>query len=330
MLARTISRPKNNVAVRSDLISYNGSMNIPSIKHSPTDDKHLAIGVIGLGAIGCLISSQLPSMATVYALPRHASDDYFSFQIQTAHSSLNNNQCYQWPIWNGQPLDIVIICCKANQCAQAIQQWHHAINSKTQIVLLQNGMGQHQQIANLYPSNAIFAASTTEGAFRTNANSITHAGKGFTQWGALNPTQHFKLPLHTLQGDHQWRDNIQQVLREKLAINAVINPLTVKFHCNNGRLLTQPEAHTALKALAQEISGLYQTLRWHLSFDVLERVTQICQLTTDNFSSMLQDINNHAPTEIDFINGYLLDEAAKINHKLPLSAQLIQQIKCQQ
>ena len=298
------------------------------MKYSPADDQHLAIGVMGLGAIGCLISSQLPSTATVYALPRKSSEHSFSFQIQNPNTPRNRERSYRLPVWDGQLLDILIICCKANQCAAAIKQWQHVITPTTQIVLLQNGMGQHQQLANLYPNNAIFAASTTEGAFRTSTNTITHAGQGSTQWGAFNHSQPFKLPLALLTGDHQWHDNIQQVLREKLAINAVINPLTVKFRCKNGDLLTNPEAYFALQALAREVSDIYAALQWQISFDVLARTTQICQLTANNFSSMLQDVKHQSPTEIEFINGYLLREAARIKHHMPLSSQLVHQIKC--
>lgn len=299
-------------------------MNIPSTTPlHPSENKELVIGIIGLGAIGCLISSQLPANATIYALPRNNLSENFSFSI----SNKDNSTQYKLPIWRNQPLDILILCCKANQCSEAMNQWHNAIKPSTQIVLLQNGMGQHEYIENLYPDNSIYAASTTEGAFRNSASEVIHAGQGTTLWGSYNATEAFKLPLNLLKGQHLWTPDIKQVLRDKLAINAVINPLTVKYQCQNGSLLTNPEALSALRILVLEIEGIFNKLQWDLSFNLLNRAVEICKLTANNYSSMLQDVNNGAPTEIDFINGYLLNKANEMKIEMPLSSTLIKKIK---
>ena len=293
---------------------------------APLNTAVLNIGIIGLGAIGCLISSQLPSASTIFALPRKTNNNANNISFQLRRE--NNSQTYQWPIWQGEILDIVLICCKASQCDQALQQWHTAIGPETQIVLLQNGLGQHEKLSQTYPHHTIFAASTTEGAFRSQPNLITHAGIGQTQWGFYGgEVQEFKLPLGLLKGDHQWADNIQQVLLDKLAINAVINPLTVKYQCKNGELLTQKEALNDLKQLCEETESFFHLMDWPLSFELFEKAQLVAQATASNFSSMLQDIKNKQPTEIDFINGYLLNKATENNLTLPLSQSLVKLVK---
>jgi len=292
----------------------------------PLNTGPLKIGIIGLGAIGCLISSQLPSTCKIYALPRKTNNPstYISFQLNRE----KKKQTYQWPIWQGEGLDIVLVCCKASQCDQALQQWHAAIGSDTQIVLLQNGLGQHDNLRKTFPHHAIFAASTTEGAFRSSPNLITHAGIGQTQWGLYGgEVQEFKLPLASLKGEHQWADNIQQVLLDKLAINAVINPLTVKYQCKNGELLTHAQAFSDLTLLCEETEMFFHSMTWPLSFNLFEKSQLIARLTANNFSSMLQDVQNKRSTEIDFINGYLLNKATVSNLTLPLSQSLVELVK---
>lgn len=286
----------------------------------------LNIGIIGLGAIGCLISSQLPSASKIYALPRKTNNHSASISFQLRRE--NNNQTYQWPIWQDEVLDIVLVCCKASQCDQALQQWHTAVGPETQIVLLQNGLGQHDTLRRAFPHNSIFAASTTEGAFRSQPNLITHAGIGQTQWGFYGgEAQELKLPLALLEGDHQWANNIQQVLLDKLAINAVINPLTVKYQCKNGELLTHTQAFNDLTLLCEETEIFFHSMGWPLSFKLFEKAQLIAQLTANNFSSMLQDVQNERSTEIDFINGYLLNKATENNLALPLSQSLVELVK---
>lgn len=284
----------------------------------------LNIGIIGLGAIGCLISSQLPKSANVFALPRNAQPQQFSFQLISDQRSQN----YHWPVWQGEPLDIVIVCCKASQCQQALQQWHSAINPKTQIVLLQNGLGQHENVAKSFPINTLFAASTTEGAFRSQPDIVTHAGKGQTQWGFYGGIeQELKLPILALKGDHIWTKDITQVLLDKLAINATINPLTVKYQCKNGELLSQANSLSDLEALCEETEQFFKKMNWPLSFSLFEKAQLIAQLTANNFSSMLQDVKNKRPTEIDFINGYLLNKAIENNLQLPISQSLVNLVR---
>jgi 2-dehydropantoate 2-reductase len=280
----------------------------------------LAIGIIGLGAIGCLISSQLPKNSKIFALPRKPIQKSTCFQLE--------GRTYEWPIWQDEKLDILLVCCKASQTIQALQQWHAAINPETQIVLLQNGLGQHQLIAKTFPQNTLFAASTTEGAFRSENNKVTHAGIGQTQWGFYNGVEKpFKLPLELLKGNHYWSDNIKQTLLNKLAINVIINPLTVKYQCKNGELLTQPEAFSEFKALCIEVEKFFNQAHYSISFNLFEKAQLIAQLTANNYSSMLQDVQNKRLTEIDFINGYLLNEATKNDMNLPISASLVKLVK---
>lgn len=290
----------------------------------------LTIGIIGLGAIGCLISSQLPANSKVLALPRNPNQKTVCFQLNTPSKSgldFKSNH-YQWPVWKDEHLDILLVCCKASQGIEALQQWQSAINPETQIVLLQNGLGQHQLIAQMFPQNPLFAASTTEGAFRSQTHQVTHAGIGQTQWGLYSGKgESFKLPLEQLTGEHFWSDQIKQVLLDKLAINAVINPLTVKYQCKNGDLLNQPEAFSELKALCKETEDFFHKINRATNFDLFEKACVIAELTANNYSSMLQDVRNKRLTEIDFINGFLVSEAMIKDIKLPISESLIKHVK---
>ena len=114
---------------------------------------------------------------------------------------------------------------------------------------------------------------------------------------------------------------------DKIAIDAVINPLTVKYQCKNGELLTQPEAFAELIELCKETELFFEKIQLLLSFDLFEKAQFIAKLTANNVSSMLQDTKNKQPTEIDFINGYLLRKAIEHNIKLPISTSLVDLIK---
>ncbi|MEH6449468.1 MAG: 2-dehydropantoate 2-reductase [Oleispira sp.] len=292
----------------------------------------LKVGIIGLGAIGCLISSQIPTNTQVYALPSNPNLNRIKFQLEANKQSRQ----YSFNVWQGQSLDVIIICCKATQCLSALELWQSAIGKSSQIVLLQNGMGQHEQVASLFPNNVIYAASTTEGAYKksgadNSVQHIIHAGHGITQWGHYGPehraTEALKLDLSSLQGEHKWHDNIIDVLFAKLAINAVINALTVKYNCPNGDLIYNPVIAQELENLCFETESFFMAMKWPLDFKLIDKAQFIAELTAKNISSMLQDVRALRKTEIDFINGYLLNKAKTINYPLPKNQQLFDEIK---
>jgi 2-dehydropantoate 2-reductase len=288
----------------------------------------LNIGIIGLGAIGCLLSSQIPRSFNVFALPSNPNLHDINFEIDENGQSSR----YSVPVWRDEMLDVIIICCKATQCLAALNLWQDAINDQSQIVLLQNGMGQHQFVVSSLPNNTIFSASTTEGAFKKNAQQIVHAGKGLTFWGYYSgPPGTSKTPLKLdivqLKGQHKWHNAIEEVLLAKLALNSIINPLTVKYDCHNGDLVNNPKILKELEYLCIETEVFFTEMQWTLDFDLTERVKTVAKLTAGNRSSMLQDIQAQRETEIDYINGYLLNKANEIDHNLPLHQRLFNNIK---
>ncbi len=290
------------------------------IKTPSTDT---SIGILGLGSIGCLIASQLPASNKVYALSR-TSSKYINFTIR---DEIAERQ-YQVPNWKGEILDILIICCKASQTLEALHQWQAAITIDTQIILLQNGYGQHEKVTELFPNNSLFAASTTEGANRIDTSTIKHAGLGITQWGYFSgPETKLKLELTALSGKHKYNKYIHQVLIEKLAINCVINPLTVKFNCPNGELISNPIAYKEFQRLCLEIDHFFAQINWRLSFNLFDRAEQVALLTANNVSSMLQDYRNQRQSEIDCINGYLVNKAKDNNISIPINEVLVKEVK---
>ena len=298
-------------------------MNQPLCNPPLSSNNKPTIGILGLGSIGCLIASQIPASLSSFALLKEKFDR-FHFTLQKETSTTE----FELPAWSGETLDVLLVCCKASQCLAALQQWEMAITKNTQIVLLQNGFGQHDEVHKLYPHNTLFAASTTEGANRKSRFHILHAGSGVTQWGYYSgPKENLKLNITLLSGTHIKQKNIKQILLDKLAINAVINPLTVKYNCPNGDLLNNKDSAIEFKNLCTETQYFFNIMHWPLSFDLLERATSVAQLTQFNISSMLQDVRNQQETEIEYINGYLVNKAKENTIQLPLNEAIYQQVK---
>ncbi|KAF5352393.1 hypothetical protein D9756_005942 [Leucocoprinus leucothites] len=159
-------------------------------------------------------------------------------------------------------------------------------------------------------------------------------------------------PLHTI-----WKPihEMQVILRRKLVVNAVINPLTAIMGCRNGDLLISPAAHRLMNSVcyeaAQAFTAEYQseTDQWvnrlgaqgvdvntvsatrlpeKLTKTALgEEVLKVASATRGNISSMLSDVRRGSPTEIDYINGYLLELGRAHGVRMPTNATLLNLVK---
>lgn len=225
----------------------------------------------------------------------------------------------------------VLVCTKAHQTLAALRAAAPALAPQAQLVLLQNGMGVREQVRTLLPNATIAHAITTEGAWRRDRFDVVHAGRGETLVGVPDspPAQARAIAAAlacelTIRAD----DAIVSRLWLKLAVNCVINPLTALRECRNGELLQQADIRAQVATLCAELSrvargagqSLPQALLEHSVFDVMRR-------TAANQSSMWQDLQQRRLTEIDFINGYVVREAARLGLPCPAHAALLDAVK---
>jgi 2-dehydropantoate 2-reductase len=110
--------------------------------------------------------------------------------------------------------------------------------------------------------------------------------------------------------------DLLQLQLEKLAINCVVNPLTVMLDARNGAILYNFGITRTMRLLLAEISLVIRSLpelqympNLAKRFDPgrLETlVVGVANRTSDNISSMLADVRAGRLTEIDYINGYIV------------------------
>ncbi|MCK5881491.1 MAG: 2-dehydropantoate 2-reductase, partial [Sinobacterium sp.] len=265
--------------------------------------------VLGFGAIGQLFAHQaLQSGNKVTAIPSSQHDthtattDFIFEDIQgetffhTINTlNLNNEQAIEGAIKH------LIICTKAQQTLSAVQLISDFIDDSTVIVMLQNGMGAHEEVQQFFLTchikPSIYLATTTHGVLRITPRHSKHTGLGETYYGHwLNgETDEHILPIFTYQR------HILNRLWEKLIINCAINALTVKYNCLNGELLNIEGArHDMLKILKESCVIALAVASEHfnvkdtdkLSNIFLKRVNQVLMATANNSSSMREDVRH--------------------------------------
>ena len=283
-----------------------------------------SIAILGMGAIGTLLAfhwRQSPPLC-ISRNGEGCQRQLIDLQQQAHPLQLNN--------WQQQPLEWLVVTTKASDTLNALKPLQPRLQRIKRILLLQNGMGQQQQVSEWLAeqplsskSPELWAGISTEGAYRQDQEKVIYAGAGETFIGCWYSQQQ---PDYPLPGVTQVSD-IQQRIRAKLAINAVINPLTAIFRCRNGELVDNPQYRIELEKLAEETQKLFAKLGWPLPFDLKQRAAEVACATGNNQSSTLQDVLNQRPTELAYISGFLWQQARQQRLELPVTEQLLKQLK---
>ncbi|MAJ46148.1 MAG: hypothetical protein CBC35_02480 [Planctomycetes bacterium TMED75] len=124
--------------------------------------------------------------------------------------------------------------------------------------------------------------------------------------GTVQPPPRVQSDLEQLRAagiDLSWTSGIQCQRWKKLAINAVINPLTVIHELTNGELATHSEARVMIDRMCGECVRIMESLGHSFSTDELRTsVLGVLELTARNRSSMLQDYHaKRSRNELDHI-----------------------------
>ena len=202
------------------------------------------------------------------------------------------------------PIQRLLVTCKAYDAERAVAQIAARLSPNAELILLQNGLGSQQAVAELVPQARCIFASSTEGAFRESDWRVVYAGHGHT-W--LGDSQQDAPPpwLKELEQSgisHEWSTNILTRLWRKLALNCAINPLTVLYNCRNGGLQRHSDE---VNLLCGELSNLLtQCGHQEAARDLITEVERVIQATANNYSSMHQDVAQGRRTEISYLLGY--------------------------
>ncbi|MGI2169183.1 ketopantoate reductase family protein [Shewanella sp. MF05960] len=301
------------------------------------------IAILGAGAIGqlmyhqlCHSDSALPGNDTaLIGRQPHTQQQQLQF---TDHSGLTHSSDALILGTNDPRLaevSLLLVCVKAYQVATALLPLLNKLSPLCHIVLLHNGLGPHLVVAEAlapHPSQGLTLGTTSQAALKISQWHIKHTGFGVTQLGYYCGSElsaGLKARMDGLHRDNQaleWHQPVLAVLWQKLAINAVINPLTALHHCANGQLAND-EYWLQIAAIIEELVHVAKCDGIELDPVLISaRVYQVIKLTAANYSSMYQDVAHHRATEINYINGYICQQAQLHRLAVPHNQQLLEQV----
>ncbi|ABW02609.1 ketopantoate reductase family protein [Caldivirga maquilingensis] len=122
-------------------------------------------------------------------------------------------------------------------------------------------------------------------------------------------------------------DDVEPFRWLKVIVNAAINPITTILKSPNGILINNELARELALEVINEGVAVVKALGINLPRDPVAETLDVASKTSNNYSSMLQDLMNCRETEIDYINGAITKYGSLLGIPTPINKALLIIIK---
>ena len=220
--------------------------------------------------------------------------------------------------------DVLLIFVKSTNTESVANQFKSFAAPHTIVLTLQNGLGNDAILVKHFGIERTAIGVTSQGATFLGPGKIKHAGKGPTHItmadGNKTKLQDLAAALDRAGFETYISDEVTSLVWSKLIINVGINALTALLNVKNGQLLEYEDIKQVMADLVNEALIVVKKKGIQLIYDdPLAQVYEVARKTASNSSSMLQDFQKNRPTEIDFINGAVVNEAQKLGISVPVN-----------
>lgn len=224
--------------------------------------------------------------------------------------------------------DLIIIAVKSYDNEQAARDCQRIINPDTIVMTVQNGVGNVDTIGAVLGRSRIIAGTCAFGCTVLGPGKIKPSPTGSLSVGELDGrvTSRLKKVVETFTKagiEMHISRNVDSLIWTKLMVNVGINALTAVTMLTNGQLLEYEETRALQAMVVYEGAAVAKAKGIEfMAADILEHVREIARSTYDNKSSMRQDIERGAKTEVGSINGAIVREGRKAGTPTPVNETL--------
>ncbi len=222
--------------------------------------------------------------------------------------------------------DLTIVAVKAYDTEEAAKALSEV--DAGAVFTIQNGVGNVEILSKYF--ERVVGGVTTYGANLAAPGVVNFAGKGVVYAGNdgfVSDDAKFVVSILEKAGFNcELVDDISFRVWSKAIVNAAINPLTAICRVRNGKIVEVEELWKVAKSIVEEGMKVLKEMGLPET-DFLGMVKEVASKTSQNRSSMLQDIENGKKTEIDFINGMIVRKANEYGLKAPINEMIVNLVK---
>jgi 2-dehydropantoate 2-reductase len=223
------------------------------------------------------------------------------------------------------PNTLILLTTKAHQSEGAIKQIINLFQEDTVILILQNGLENEEVVRRTAGDRVkVVRGIVNGGAWQVEPGKINFILRE-TVLESIVPAGIIMDLFNDCGLPTRVSKDFISELWQKLVLNCVLNPLTAIFRVRNCQI-GSPVLKNLRHKIVEECISISEAEGVNLSHNLADKIDQAL-LSYTNFSSMYQDVVKGRKTEIDFLNGKIVDLAKKHNMPTPYNEVLTDLIK---
>ena len=290
----------------------------------------MQVAVIGAGAVGCYYGGLLLKAGhDVTFIGRQPHVDAIN-----AHGLLLDMQGFKGHLpakaaTDATALaspDLVLLCVKSADTEQAGRSLAGHLRPDTSLLSLQNGVDNAQRLRAV-TGHPVIAAVVYVGSEMAGPGHVRHHGGGDLVIGASPASEALAQTLEaagirtTISGD------IEAVQWTKLITNCAFNALSAVAGIAYGPMMQVEGARDVIASSVQEAADVARACGVAIPQDLAAQILKIPAAMPNQTSSTAQDLSRGKPSEIDFLNGYVVRKGAELGIPTPTNQALQVMVK---
>jgi 2-dehydropantoate 2-reductase len=228
--------------------------------------------------------------------------------------------------------DLIILSVKAYDLDEVMAQLDPVLTDQTVILTLQNGVDTEDRLIARLKRDCVVGGVAFIYSKIAAPGVIDHYKKGAVAIGELmghkSPRVLAIAEIFKQAGiPCQLTDDVRKSKWEKMCWNCVFNPLTVIVDDKVAKTLEHPEMLRVIHQIVEEVAAVAASVKVPLSPDMAEKVVRWTQEIRDIHTSMYDDWKAGRPTEIEYLNGYIVQKGRELGIPTPVNEALTAMIK---
>jgi 2-dehydropantoate 2-reductase len=270
----------------------------------------LSVAVLGAGAVGCFYGGMLARAGhrvTLIGRPQHVQAIQANgLRMQTLSFDEAVPLAASTEASAVADADLVLFAVKSTDTETAGAQMREHLQPGALVLCLQNGVDNAERLRAVLPGVDVAAAVVYVATEMAGPGHLRHHGRGEL---VIEPSPTSDVVARALIAagvPTEVSDNVRGALWAKLILNCAYNALSAVGRIPYGELVQRPGVRDVMRDVVAECRAVAAADGVNLPGDVDAAVRRIAETMPSQFSSTAQDLMRGKPSEIDFLNGYVV------------------------
>lgn len=285
----------------------------------------MRIAVMGAGAIGCYFGGLLAKAGHDVVLIGRAQHvdavraNGLLFESKAFHGHIPIGATTKASGVTGA--ELILFSVKSADTESAGAEILPHLKPDAAILCLQNGVDNAERLRAVVPQTVI-ASAVYVATEMVGPGHVKHNGRGELTIENAPAVPKLADVLRAAGIPVTVSDHVRDVLWVKLITNCVVNPLSALTDLSYQPLMQVEGIDAVVKGVIAECCAVAKALGVSVPANIEEIVLSIPTTMPHQKSSTAQDLARGKPTEIDYLNGYVIRQGAKLGIPTPMNLTL--------